>query len=238
MTNKDRDINVMIFQGDTGTYKTTYAKQLAKNQNKSLCVSSSSNDPMQDYKGEDILLLDDIRDDTFKFNDLLKILDNHTNSSVSSRYSNKAFIGDTIIITTAQPLSDWYFDNVKEDKEQLYRRIPIMMQFTKDFITCFKFDELKHKYVYLYKLPNVNKFKPMDTKKFIVDTIKSMGVDVSQEAIDELMNAEIKEEYKDKELGEIYDPFDELDNTNYDNVIGDKSLVRNIKRQEFKRSKN
>lgn len=237
MTNKDRNINVMLFEGDTGTYKTTYAKQFATNQHKSMCISSSSNDPMQDYKGEDILILDDIRDDTFKFNDLLKILDNHTNSSVSSRYSNKAFIGDTIILTTAQPLSDWYFDNVREDKDQLYRRIPVLMKFTKDTITCFQFNENKHKYEYVYELPNVNNFTPTQTKTFIVDTLTNMGVTLSEDIKDKILNAQIKEGFENKTIGESYDVFEEYDKTNYDNVIGNKALVRDIKRQEFNNKK-
>ena len=40
---------------------------------------------------EDVLILDDLRDSDFKFTDLLKILDNHTKSTVKSRYHNKAF---------------------------------------------------------------------------------------------------------------------------------------------------
>ncbi len=191
MTNADRNIHVMIFTGDTGTYKTTYAKQYCRNLKKSFCVSSSSNDPMQDYKGEDVLILDDIRDTTFRFHDFLKVLDNHTNSSIASRYSNKAFIGDTIIITSSQKLSQWYYDEKKEDKEQLYRRITIQMQFTKDTITCFEYNEVAHKYVLQGTIPNVNNFTPQQGKSLLKDTLKAMGVTLSDEITSKLDNLDL-----------------------------------------------
>lgn len=191
MTNADRNINVMIFTGDTGTYKTTYAKQYCRNQNKSFCISSSSNDPMQDYKGEDVLILDDIRDTTFRFHDFLKVLDNHTNSTITSRYSNKAFIGDTIIITSSQKLSQWYYDEKREDKEQLYRRISTQMQFTKDKITIFNYNEKAHKYILMAEVPNINNFAPEEAKKYLLNTLKSMGVNLSVDAIKDIEQKEL-----------------------------------------------
>lgn len=200
MTNKDRDINVMIFTGDTGTYKTTYAKQYCKNLQKSFCVSSCSNDPMQDYKGEDVLILDDIRDTTFRFHDLLKILDNHTNSSIASRYSNKSFIGDTIIITSSMKLSQWYYDEDREDKEQLYRRIRTQMQFTSEYIDAYEFDDKAHKYVCAGRVPNINNFAPERTKSMIFDTMKAMGIDLSDDAIKKITDANLPDK-----LGDAYD---------------------------------
>lgn len=181
MNDKNRDITVLIMTGDTGTGKTTYAKQYAKNMGKSMCISSSSNDPMQDYKGEDVLILDDLRDDAFKFHDLLKILDNHTSSTMASRYSNKQFIGDTIIITSSQPLSSWYMDISKEDKEQLYRRITIQFQFTENRIRCFEWNAKAHKYIYMYELENTLALSPVKAKYKVMDILKGMGVDISSE---------------------------------------------------------
>ena len=218
MTTADRNIKVMIFTGETGTYKTTYAKQYCKNLNKSFCVSSSSNDPMQDYKGEDVLILDDIRDTTFKFHDLLKVLDNHTNSSIASRYSNKAFIGDTIIITSSQKLSQWYYDETREDKDQLYRRITTQMQFTKDTITIYEYNEKAHKYVLFGTVPNVNNFEPEETKSFLMDTMKAMGITLSDEIISKLQNQKLEFEH----LGDLpiddENPFTSEDKTSSDNA--------------------
>lgn len=212
MTNKDRNIDVLIFSGDTATFKTTYAKQYARNSNKSFCISSSSNDPMQDYKGEDVLILDDIRDTTFKFHDLLKILDNHTNSTITSRYSNKAFIGDTIIITTSIPISDWYFDETKEDKEQLYRRIPTQMQFTKEFIRIYKYKDTLHKYVFFGQIPNVNMFTPEKSKDYTLDILDKMGVVLDDEVKSEFLEQYDKNtnDYTDMTLGEIFESTDDI----------------------------
>lgn len=181
MTDKDRNIRVMIFSGETGTYKTTYAKKYCQNAKKSFCISSSSNDPMQDYKGEEVLILDDLRDDAFKFNDFLKILDNHTNSTISSRYQNKAFIGDTIIITSSKNIVEWYKNEKKEDRDQLFRRVPISMTFDKEFITVYHFNEQKKIYEMETKVPNIAVYSEEKKKEFVLDTLEKMGVQMSEE---------------------------------------------------------
>ena len=83
-----------------------------------------------------MLILDDLRDSTFKFDDLIKLLDNHTNSSIRSRYNNKVFNGDTIFITTSKPLPTWYngIDSKVPDEnlKQLYRRIKEYILITDD----------------------------------------------------------------------------------------------------------
>jgi len=109
---------------------------------------------LQDYKGEDILLLDDLRDTTFDYTDLLKILDNHTKSTSRSRYHNKAFVGDTIIITSTQPLENWYFDDTVECKQQLKRRLSLQYQFTDDTISEFSYEDKLKKYIFIAEYPN------------------------------------------------------------------------------------
>ena len=90
------------------------------------CISSSSNDPFQDYMGQKAIILDDLRDRAFEFEDLLKILDNNTASSVKSRFANKVFNGKMIVITSTVPLSYWYREyqySRSDTLQQLYRRI-------------------------------------------------------------------------------------------------------------------
>ena len=99
---------------------------------------------MQDYLGQRAILLDDCRDKTFKsFEDCLKFLDNHTSSSVQSRFNNKVFNGDWIIITSATELYKWfrgkddkgnYYNLTKDDFIQLYRRISCYVEVTKEEI--------------------------------------------------------------------------------------------------------
>lgn len=123
----DRNLQVIFITGKSGTGKTYYAKKLFDKMNLDYCISSSSNDPFQDYLGQKGMILDDLRDKAFELADLLKILDNNTSSSVKSRFSNKVFNGEVIIITSSVPINYWYKEYRSrdgfEDLLQLYRRI-------------------------------------------------------------------------------------------------------------------
>ncbi len=124
--NPDRNIEVIFISGKSGTGKTYYAKKLLESLNYDYCISSSSNDPYQDYMGQRAIILDDLRDTAFEeLSDLLKILDNNTSSSVRSRFSNKVFNGKMIIVTSSVPLCYWYSkyrNNSIDTLDQLYRR--------------------------------------------------------------------------------------------------------------------
>lgn len=136
--NPDRDIDVMFIHGKPGTGKTYYAKKFAKSKGYDFCISSSSNDAWQDYLGQKCMILDDIRDTAFKFEDFLKIIDNNTASSIQARYGNKVFNGELIIITSSVHLSLWYKYVVKsEDLKQLYRRISCYVEVTSDEVTVY-----------------------------------------------------------------------------------------------------
>jgi len=149
--NKNRDIEGVFISGATGTGKTTFSKMWCQKKKKTFCISSSSNDPLQDYKGEDVLVLDDLRDDSFTFADLLKILDNHTKSTSKSRYHNKNFIGDTIIITSTSPLEYWYQHVSEQARQQLKRRLRTQFQLTDKVINFFQYD------------PDFRRYREVDT---------------------------------------------------------------------------
>ena len=126
--NPHRDIQVMFITGKAGTGKTYYAKKLLESLKYDYCISSSSNDIFQDYKGQRAIILDDLRDVDIKFVELLKMIDNNTQSSVYSRFQNKVFVGKMIVITSSVPISYWYREmkysaSALEDLKQLYRRI-------------------------------------------------------------------------------------------------------------------
>ena len=131
--NPHRDLQVVFIYGKTGTGKTTYAKKLLEGLNYDYTISSSSNDPYQDYLGQNGMILDDLRDTVFSFDDFLKITDNHTQSAVSSRFHNKVFIGKMLIITSSIPLKYWYREykySKLDDLAQLYRRITCYVEVT------------------------------------------------------------------------------------------------------------
>ena len=135
--NPDRDIQVVFIYGKTATGKTTYAKRFFDGLGYDYTVSSSGNDPFQDYLGQKGLILDDLRDDVFEFVDFLKITDNHTGSSLKGRFHNKIFTGKMLAITSSVPLKFWYRHlqyNNREDLKQLYRRISCYVWITQDEI--------------------------------------------------------------------------------------------------------
>lgn len=176
---KNRNVAVIFISGAAGSGKTTFAKDYCCSQNKSFCISSSSNDPLQDYKGEDVLILDDLRDDSFKFHDFIKLLDNHTLSSSKSRYHNKAFIGDTIIITSVKPLQDWYYLETSEDKHQLYRRIQVMYKFTPEKIYAFDYNLSACRYEAVGSATNLNSLKAREKAKMALSILDSMGIQLN-----------------------------------------------------------
>ncbi len=140
MLKPDREIDVMFITGSPGAGKTYYAKKLCEQLKYDYCVSSSSNDPCQDYMGQNVIILDDLRDTTFKhFEDLLKFLDNNTASSVRSRFTNKTFNGKLIIITSTVPLDEWYRElcGTKDSRQQLFRRIGTYVNVQQDYVMVY-----------------------------------------------------------------------------------------------------
>ena len=137
----DRHIEVVFIQGKDGTGKTYYAKKFLTSRGLDFCVSSSSNDPFQDYLGQKAIILDDARDSHFKFADFLKILDNETGSTIRSRFTNKMFNGEMIVITSPVPL-EWWYKELRWRKDdtltQLYRRISCYVVVTRDYVNVYE----------------------------------------------------------------------------------------------------
>lgn len=136
----DRQIEVVFICGKGGSGKTYYAKKMLNSLGYDFCISSSSNDPFQDYMGQNGMILDDLRDKSFGLEDILKILDNNTNSSVKSRFTNKVFNGKMIVITSPVPLKFWYTSyrlNGHDTLSQLYRRITCYVEVQINVITVY-----------------------------------------------------------------------------------------------------
>ena len=83
-TKKDRNTECIFISGTSGSGKTTLAKRIADDKKLAYYVSSGSNDILDGYMQQPVLILDDIRPSTLGLSDLLKLLDNNTASTVKS----------------------------------------------------------------------------------------------------------------------------------------------------------
>lgn len=125
----DRNIEVYVFQGSPRVGKTTFSKILAKKSGKSHSFSSSSRDPWQDYGGQDIFIFDDFDHSKIDIEDFKKTLDPYTNTTMSRRYRNILFTGDTIIICTNTPITDWFPYSDDKSREAVFKRIKYVLDF-------------------------------------------------------------------------------------------------------------
>ena len=125
---QQRKLEVLYLTGKSGSGKTTLAKYFSEKLFGYDCfISGSGEDILDGYDMEECIILDDYRADVFKFAEFLKFIDNHTNSTVKSRFHNKDISNCKLIILTSiiHP-EDLYFkdkDEKAEDKEQFFRRL-------------------------------------------------------------------------------------------------------------------
>ena len=138
---RGEEMEVIYLHGDAGTGKTTHAKKIAEKKGYAISISSSSNDPLQDYKGQECIILDDFRSSGQKGADILKMLDPHTSTSVKSRFKNKSLAEcKMIIITSTKTVEEWWSEldfNEKEPIEQFKRRISHIYNIKKNTIDVF-----------------------------------------------------------------------------------------------------
>ena len=129
---KNMEIPVVWIYGDySGVGKTAYAKQKAEELKNaygySNYMTSANNDPFQDYKGEEIVIIDDIKPNDIELSDLLRLLDPYNATSVRSRYSNKYVSADVIFVTSMYSPEQFFIESSidldKEPIDQLLRRI-------------------------------------------------------------------------------------------------------------------
>jgi len=183
----DRNMTVVYMWGPAETGKTTFAKMLAKTQGMTCFVSGSSNDPLQGYIGQECIILDDIRGSDWKINDLLKFLDNNTNSLVKSRYSNKLMTEcKMVILTSIMDIDDLYKtlkENENEPITQLKRRCATKIEFTKDTLLQFVYSPEMKDYKFVKKTPNpvpmINFFR---SNNDVLDKIDNMVNAIKEES--------------------------------------------------------
>lgn len=198
----ERGVNGMeciFITGPSGSGKTTYAKKLCSEKGYSVFVSSSSNDILDGYAGQDAIILDDMRPSSIGLSDLLKMTDNHTASSVKSRYRNKVLECKLIILTSVLAIEEFYKNVLEVQKEpivQLKRRFNIYINLTKEKMEIQRFDKRIMDYGKKYITDN-----PV---KDIID-MDIMTDDETKEWLQEFLGVDIKDNSHDWIQGKIED---------------------------------
>lgn len=187
----DRNMECIFITGGSGTGKTTYAKMIASQKGYACYISSGGKNPLDNYQGEECIILDDTRSSTWNLTDFLKLTDNHTDSLVGCRYYNKSIAEcKLLIVTSVKSLDEFYEHATKEDNEpkvQLLRRFNMVINMTlEDMKVSYYSDNFKrHVEVCKVKNPVSVLFQPKIAKKFAEDFIKTMGLEIIDEDDDE-----------------------------------------------------
>lgn len=188
LKNLDRHMTVIYIYGGSGTGKTSYAKKLAIDKGFSCYISSGSNDPLDGYKGQDCLILDDIRPSDFLLSDFLKILDNNTQSTVKSRYKNKLLECRYLIVTTSHDIPvffDLLLGSEGESVKQMERRCTLKIQMSSTTMTTFVYQPASGRYqkVNVLKNPIAETYKKTDMTseecQAFVDSLLLPGTEAS-----------------------------------------------------------
>lgn len=135
---KQEPIRCIWLFGNAGTGKTRYATSFARKNEITYFKSKSSNDPFENYAGESILILDELRPNSLTYSDLLQILDPFQyEKSTVARYHNAPIQADIIFITSPYGPIEFYskikgIDSEIDSFNQLRRRLSIIVKFTND----------------------------------------------------------------------------------------------------------
>lgn len=142
LQNGEFKLTVFFITGKSGTGKSRFANRFIQTLiNKSavngepwrLCEAASSN-PVDDYQGEEILRMDDVRGNAMSASDWLKLLDPYNITPSSARYSNKTVAARVIVITSEKdPIEFFYYTRTgggdrSEALDQFIRRIQALVQ--------------------------------------------------------------------------------------------------------------
>lgn len=124
----ERNLEVMYITGASGSGKTTAAKYYANQLGYDVFVSGGGDDILDGYDKEECIILDDFRASSMRFMEVLKFLDNNTNSSVRSRYNNKDISNCKLLIITSIVAPKQLYLKLQEPggdepAEQFYRRL-------------------------------------------------------------------------------------------------------------------
>ena len=196
---KSRNAAIYWYQGPTGTGKTTFAIKWAEETGKSYFVSAGTNDPLNGYRGEEVIIFDEYDDDQFKADDLKLICNPHTKPRGRKRFDNPILYAEIIIFTSNKDLRSIYPNENPRDREAIFRRISNLWEFTQNNITIYEWSGYSNVYDKKESIFNLAQYyikelkakgnKPYDMLKFAKDKI--------DDERDKATKAKVNEDEKD-----------------------------------------
>lgn len=182
---EERNMEVVFITGSGGRGKDHFAMKTFKDRGKTVYRCNNSDNPFDDYCGEEVVVWSDARDNAMTPEKLFNLLDNKNNSRAKARYYDKTLCCETLVITSSKPLDQWYkkaFEDNKEGRVQLYRRISTYVVMGDDKVEIYALDRNKvltiedevfdkFPYALVCELPNVYK---MEEKKLTLEEQKGM----------------------------------------------------------------
>lgn len=133
----DFHTTVVFIWGESGAGKTYFARELmeetlrvARQRGETWRVyRAATANPLDDWQGQEVIFLDDLRGSAMEANDWLLLLDPYNASPARARYANKQEVAPRLIVLTATIPPDQYFfytrnkGNVDEALDQFIRRL-------------------------------------------------------------------------------------------------------------------
>lgn len=133
----DFHTTVVFIWGESGAGKTYFARELMEETLRRArecgetwrVYRAATANPLDDWKGQEVIFLDDLRGSAMEANDWLLLLDPYNASPARARYSNKQEVAPRLIVLTATIPPDQYFfytrnkGNVDEALDQFIRRL-------------------------------------------------------------------------------------------------------------------
>lgn len=121
MNRGDLKTKVIYIQGASRSGKSTYAKELAKafvtnaekQGKKWRWGSGAAFNPVEQYDGQDVFLMNDLREGSMRVEDWLRLLDPENAEVIYGRYKSRPFCPEYVIITCHMDVYD-FFNSVRE----------------------------------------------------------------------------------------------------------------------------
>ncbi len=160
----DFSTHVVFVHGDAGIGKTRFATDFimaaidAANANgeRWQVYRAATGNPLDDWRGEEVLLLDDLRASAMDANDWLLLLDPYNASPAKARYKNKGEVAPRLIVITAtiEPVEFFFYarqkGNVDEALDQFIRRLASVVK-------VFRADDINR-----YLVQHIGKIEPYE----------------------------------------------------------------------------